>query len=435
MKRALVLSLICVLGLAFTGFAASLTGSWDTDIVFTVAPALTVSSLTSILHVDYAIDDWTFGFNAFIGNPVADFELFDLNFDVAGSLGAFSLYSFLDFDPTIQTPAFTSWENVVRVSIAGVDLYAAFALQDLDLDGVIGSGWAVGGYASAGLVEIWAEADFNISSGLYYIDYYGYWGAIVDWATWYSCVSDAWYSGFWTVTDETCVAGFTNFDIKVKAPFTCLDFIIWANFDCTNGFDYVKFMLNDIDIGGGWFQLDDLDITFTGDTKTVSADLTLTLGSAVCVTPYFDLNQVGLNVIDGITLRALLLSYTYNGVTIKAGELFTSSIYPGNGYYSGFTKSGSLSYYGACAVPYADEFIGLWFDGDSCCGGLTSASVVLFFDGIVSGGTSTSTGIFDFVLLVADVEVGIGSGFSIRGGLELADTGLDNLSVGFSFSF
>ncbi|MCK5245349.1 hypothetical protein KAR02_00510, partial [Candidatus Bipolaricaulota bacterium] len=62
MKRALVFSLICVLGVAFTGFAASLSGSWDTDV--TIDPQQTNFSvaigLTSVLTVAYTIGDWTF---------------------------------------------------------------------------------------------------------------------------------------------------------------------------------------------------------------------------------------------------------------------------------------------------------------------------------------------------------------------------------------
>ena len=58
MKRALVISLICVLGLAFSGLAATLSGSWDTDV--TIDPQQTnfndAISIDSILTVAYSVD-------------------------------------------------------------------------------------------------------------------------------------------------------------------------------------------------------------------------------------------------------------------------------------------------------------------------------------------------------------------------------------------
>lgn len=425
MKRALVISLFCVLALGIGVAAQSFTGSWTTDMVFDPTP-LDITSLTSILYVDYAISGWTFGFNAFVNSA----ELFDLNFDMAGTLGAFSFWSFLDFgNPSVQTPTFNSWENVVSVSIAGVELYGVFVLQEGTA--ALGSGWAVGAHGTAGLVEIWAEADFNLTGRLGTIEYYGFYKAY-DWETYYHCAV-GWDSGAWSIVADTCTPAFSNLDIIIYAPLTCLDFKVSVNFDCTNGFDYVQFDLDDIDLGAGWFQLDDLTIKFTAHSKTVTSDFTLTFGSAVCVTPYFDLIQDGIATIQGIELDALLLSYTYNGVTIKAGEFFPTA----GQYWAGFAKSGSLSYYGgSCIVADANEFVGVYFDGDSCCGGLTSASVVMFFDGIMtSGGTSSSTGIFDFILVVANVEVGIGTGFSIRGGMEVSDDALETLSLGFTFSF
>jgi len=441
MKRALVISLICVFGLGIGAAAQSLTGAWETDIVFTLGgagDAVSVSSLTSVLDVDYALSGWTFGFNAFVNAT----ELFDLNFDLSGVLGAFSLYSFIDFDPAnaggTQTPSFVRWEGLTKVSIAGVELWGGFVLQDTtpgvgqrgDASGM-GAGFTVGGHGSAGDIEIWASVDFNLAmwgaTPMTWIQIYG-WDILHDYATYLDCSDGVWYSGVFNPIGVDCDPDFSNLDIVIMAPFTCLDFIVWVNFDCTYGFDYIQFDLNDIDLGAGWFQLDDLNVKFTTLTKTVSTDFTLTFGSAVCVTPYFDLVQDGLFTITGVELQALLLSYSYNGVTIKAGEIFT--------YYVGFDKLGNLKKagYEDCTVTGADEFIGVWFEGDSCCGGLTSASVVMFFDSNLLA-ASTSTGIFDFVLISADVEVGIGSGFSVKGGLEVSDTGLDNLSIGFSFSF
>jgi len=426
MKRSLVTGLL-VLMFGLSVFAASFSGMWSTDVVFTlgVGDVLTVADFTSILDVDYTVGDWVFGSNMFVDAT----QLFDLNFSINGVLGAFTFASFLDFDPTATE--FSDWESVGTLSFAGVHLYAAFAIQRMATD-VMGTGFAIGGYGNAGDVDIWIEADFNMYGMAGTLHDYG-WGDATDWETYYDCTLavPGWVSGKWGVQTDSCVATFSNLDIIIDAPLACLDLIVYVNFDCTKGFDYITFSLNDIDLGGGWFQLDDLDITFTPTSKTVTVDITPTFGSAVCVTPYFDIVH-DYTTITAIDLDALLLKYVYNGVTIKAGERFPTA---GN-YYVGFTKSGSLTHYANCAVTGANEFVGIWFDGDSCCGGLTGASFVMFFDGVMgTADPSASTGIFDFILLSADVEVGIGSGFSLRAGLEVADTGLSNLSVGFTFSF
>jgi len=431
MKKALVLSLAVVFGLGVASFAQTFDGSWSSDISLGIVvgpPAtLTVDGFTSILDVNYSLSGWVFGFNTFISEA----GLFDLNFDITGSTGAFTFSSFVDFDPTV--PSFTDWENVVQVSIAGVDLFGAFALQQFE-DLSYGSGFAIGGHAVAGAVEVWAQADFNLEGGYdYYVydeGFYG-WEYMTGWDTHYDCSISAWTSGAWYVQTNSCVATWSGVSIWVKAPLACLDMTIHTSFDCT-GWGGVTFYLNNINLGAGWFQLDDLDITFTPTSKTLSSDFTLTFGSAVCVKPYFDLNQVGLNVIEGITLRALTLSYAYNGVTIKAGELFADTLTQSSGlaYYEGFTKSGALSTYSGCVVPTADEFVGIFYSSDACCGGALDASFLTFFDA-----GSQLTGIFDYILMVANVEIGIGSNFSVRTGLEVDPDGINAISLGFTLSW
>jgi hypothetical protein len=426
MKKALVLSLAVVLGLGVASFAQTFDGSWSTDISFTIpGNVLTVDSLTSALEVNYNISGWTFGFNTLVGMA----GLFDLYVDITGSMGAFTFSSFIDFDTA--PAAFVDWENVVQVSIAGVDVYGAFALQMFDdATPAYGSGWAIGGHGVAGMVEVWAQANFNLSGGIthYFVwshpeTFYGF-DYMTDWQTYFDCYSLTWAYGDWAVQTNSCVSTWSAFYFLAKAPLACMDLIINTSFTCA-GWVGITFGLNNIDLGAGWFQLDDLNITFTPTSKTVSTDFTLTFGSWVCVKPYFDLNQVGLNVIEGITLRALTLSFEYNGVTLKAGELFAAT----NQIYTGFTKDGALTDT-QCFVPNADEFVGIFYSSDACCGGALDASFVTFFDA-----GSQLTGIFDYVLMVAKVEVGIGSNFSVRTGMEISPAGIDALSLGFTLSW
>ena len=413
MKRALVLSLVFVLGLGFAAFAGPLTGSWSTDITI-VTPANPVITLTSLLNVDYTVSGWTFGFNT----RVDEGGLKELNFDIAGNLGALGFWSFLDFDPV--TPAFDNWSNAAKVSIAGVDLWALFALEAVGE--VVGTGWSFGGHGTAGDIEVWVGVDFNLDATVGTIQSYG-WDYLMDMETYYSCSSGAWLDGAFDVTLAGCDPAFTNLDIYVEMPFTCLDLLVNVNFDCTNGFDFIQFDLNDIYLGVSWFQLDDLNIRFTVQTKSItSVDFTLLLDSAVCLTPYFDVSMGATDyIVDGIVLRALTLSYSWNGVTFKAGEIFS--------YYAGFTKSGGLSTYAGCVVTNSDEFFGVEIDGDSCCGGLVDASFYTFFD---LGG---STGIFDWLYFVGNASVGLGTNITLDFGLEISPTAFEALKIGFDLTW
>ena len=415
MKRALVFSLLIV-GLSVAAYGGGLvSGTWDFDVTVNTPTTGATFAITSLLYVDYAISGWTFGFNGFVG----DAGLFDLSFDIAGVLGAFSLYSFVDFSAT----AFQNWSSAAMVSIAGVDIWAAFALEPGK------SGGALGGHGVAGDVEIWAEVDFGLSSLMYNWYTYG-WGYVVDFEPYYSCVY-GWTNGAFslatTVTD--CSLAFSNLDIWVEIPFCCLDLLTKINFDCTNGFDYVQFELDDIDLGVSWFQLDDLNIKFTTQTKSItSVDFTLTLGDAVCLTPYFDVAMEGLYIVDGIQLHALLLECEFNGVTFKAGEIFTGS------KYVAFTPTGGLwlasySAYTNCYIAGADEFFGLVIDGDSCCGGLFDAGFYTFFD------MGNSAGIFDWILCTADVSVGIGSNADISFGIDVTPAAITKIELGFEYTF
>jgi len=140
MKRALVLSLIFLLGLGFSTLAASLTGSWDTDVK--ILPQQTnfndALGLKSVLKVDYMVGDWTFGSIT----TLTEDGWTDQDFSVTGVLGAFSLTSklgFIPFNTYVSTspylsypkydaPEFDSWVSTAAVSIAGVSFSAKLSL-------------------------------------------------------------------------------------------------------------------------------------------------------------------------------------------------------------------------------------------------------------------------------------------------------------------
>jgi hypothetical protein len=438
MKKALVLSLL-VLGLGLGVSAQTFSGDWTFDAAAHInAGNIVVTGLATTLDINYSVAGWTFGSGMWV-------DLGGLNhiqFTVDGSLGAFGLHSMALFGANV--PAWYDFENIVSVSIAGIDVYGVFVVSDLaypQTPSTVGTGWAIGGHGVAGSVEVWAELDFNLQlwggswngPRVYYN--YGF-DTLYAWDVYQNCDGSLTYDG-WVVQTTSCAVAFSALNIYVEFPLGCLDFVTNVQFTCA-GFGSITFGLNDVNLGAGWFQLDDLDVKFTAISKTVTTDFTLTFGDAVCLTPKFDLVQDGLFTIDGIELRALLFEYAFGATTIKAGELFTTGVLTsGTGYpaYYGFTLDGNLETTDEdCIVDDADEFIGVWYEGLACCDGPINASFVVFFDGNLLA-ASTSTGLFDFILLTANVEVGIGENFLTRLGMSVSDGDLESIQLGFTFSW
>jgi len=428
MKKALVLAIVCALGLGFAGFAASpLSGSWATDICFEpliAGHSLDVDSFMSVLDLDYTVGGWIFGMTMILDSGGFD----NLYFDATGNLGAFSMSSFLDFDPTALAPKFLSWENAAQVSIAGVQFYGLFAVQNVanEFDVyTIGSGAAFGAIGTAGDLKVGAEIDFNLASELSTMWTYGF-GYLTTWVT-YDC--GAWYKGMLSIVQtETCVC-WTGFDIKAQFPFTCATVLVTANFNPTDGFHSVTFGFDDINIGIPWLLLDDVDITFHIQTKSIALDWQLVY-TGVCFTPYLSVvYDSALDTITGIKFNALTLSYTWNGVTFKAGDIFGDHVW--GGYHYGFSATGDLTSTCIYDTLY-DEFFGVEVDGDSCCGGAFSAGVYNFFrvDAPVAVG-----GIFDWQETLVNLEFGIASNLTIRLSLGVDTADINSLCVGFTFTW
>jgi hypothetical protein len=413
---------VCALGLGVAAFAAPMYGSWDTEICFRVQTtdnAVFIDSFYSEIGIGYLVGGWDFGMYM----ELDETGLTGIYFLADGSLGAFSFYSLLEFDPV--NVAFSEWDNAASISLAGVNLYGLFSLENIGGD--IGSGWGVGGYGSAGDISVHAEALFNLDSPFYppifWIDALGYDGFLSFNTNGYSPYGIS-RGDMIAVVQTSCAVAFSEFNLYARFPFTCLDLLVTLNFTCANGFEIVCFKIDDIELGQ-WFYLDDLDICFTVQTKSVVVDFELVLGDTGCFVPYFRIDQEG-NNINGIIFDAFTIEYSWNGVTFTAGHLFNYDEYIGFSTTGVLRDSGSVVMYGDVAV---DEFFGVTAEGDSCCGGLWSAGVYNFF---LTGG---SPGIFDWVKTTGDLEFGLASNLSITAGVEFSVDGLDEFCVGFEFTW
>jgi hypothetical protein len=164
MKKALVLSLAAVLGLGFASFAQTLSGSWDTSII--IEPATPTIDIESTLIVTYTVSGWSFTSTTSVDGTGWTQQ----DFDVTGSLGAFSIGSSLVFDPVLV--AFDSWEVTGGLSLAGVTFDGTFTLVPNGTQIVIEAS------GSAGSVDVGVEltlgdlvgCDFDFSSVVITVD-------------------------------------------------------------------------------------------------------------------------------------------------------------------------------------------------------------------------------------------------------------------------
>jgi len=431
MKKALVLSLAVVLGLGFASFAQALSGSWNTSIAITTNPVV-ITNLDSVLKVDYTVSGWDFGITA-------DFTSTSFNnlfFTAGGNLGAFSLKSALDFVPV--TAQFKSWLNVGRVSLAGVDAFAAFEVYNFGTNPavLIGTGALLGVQATMGDVKVTAISFFNMANTTYYWWAYGIDYALTKMASQSSC-SGAWSnpsSSFFAVQTAGCTLAWSGATIWVDVPFACVDASLYLTMNCTTGFSGMGVWLTNLESGLSWLNFSEIDIDFTLTSKSVSTYFGLNLGDTACIKPYWSIDLGGGNhfTLDSLTLNALVLSYKFGAVTFKAGEIFDftwASVSNGSVYTYGFSKTGDIT--STCIYNGAyDEFFGIFVDGDACCGGAFKASVVSFFNTALQG-----TSIFDWAEILAQVNIGVGSNTKFGVGGSFTNTGLNTLffSVGFSW--
>jgi hypothetical protein len=312
MKRALVLSLICVLGLGFSSLAASLTGYWDTDV--TIDPQQTnfndAIGLTSELSVTYTVGDWAFTSLTNLDETGWTGQ----EFDVAGVLGAFTLDSTLIFDPA--TPAFTSWETIAGVSIAGVSFSSDFTLDSSGTQIVL-SGSGVAGDVTVGV-------DVTLGSG------------------------------------DGCDFDFNEVVINIGFPFCCADIAAEIAFDCS-GFEYVEFSTGGIAVPNlPWLTIDAV-LHFTMDEKTLTLSPNVDFGDFACIDLDIDIDYTGGDMedlsINSFVISGLSLTCDIGAVTFTGVSSFDGGLGPNEAYWEGYTIETSDD---ACCGPFSFD-LSIWF--------------------------------------------------------------------------
>jgi len=435
MKRVFVLGVL-ILGVGAAAFAGPLSGYTEFCARFDKTDLIVFDT---VVDLDYTLSSFNFGVTAVF--DLASFD--DLFFTAAGTLGTFELRSMLDFEP--QSPTFMAWTGAARITLGGATLFGVFAFDNLAMPPTsnLGVGATLGMYGTAGNVTLTATTVFNMYdfTGLYH--YYGYdWMVTLDALKW----CGEWFvpSGYtYGVVASNCDLAWSGASIYADFPLACLCVTAYGRFSCT-GFGGFGFDISGIETGIPWLTIRAVSIGFNITSKTVSTYWEFAYDDFVCVTPYFSLDGDQWHSpwkVEGITLNALMLAYSDNGVTVKAGEIFDDtwlSWYMNSGVQWGFTLSGELAVHGMID-PYTsddciydsdyDEFFGIWIDGASCCGGAYEIGLISFFD-------TTQTGVlFDWAETVADFEIGIGANMALGFSLSVKAGGLQWFQLCGTFSF
>jgi hypothetical protein len=316
MKKALVLSLVLVLGLGVASFGQTLTGKWDTTI--TIVPTPVSLAIKSTLLVDYTVSGWSFASSSTFTQTGWDAQ----KFTVDGSLGAFVLVSTLTFTP--MTPAFKSWVVTSGVDIVGVSFDAVFTLTP----GV--TKLVLSGAGKAGLVGV--AVDVTLGSGL------------------------------------ACDFDFAGVVATVDFPFNCANIEAVVTFDCL-GFVSATFEATNIAIPTlPWVTLDAL-LTFQTGSKTLVLTPTFDFGPIACFNLYIDQVDTGTGPLE---LGNIIISGIGLDVTIGGVDFLGLSYWGANGDKPGLLHDTpywevyqiSTSEDGCCGGKFGFK-VGVFFDADS----------------------------------------------------------------------
>ena len=317
MKRALVLSLICVVGLAFAGFAQTLTGSWITEVCIdpqtTWAGAL---SLSSELEVTYAIGDW-----AFTSTTVLDGTGWvDQDFGVLGLFGLITVSSSLGFTPVGPPVGFTGWTTTLGLNMAGVAFTGVFSLDSG------GSSLELGMVAGLGS-DVEGSIDITFGDG------------------------------------DGCDFDFVDVTIGLDFLFCdCAPIHAEIYFSCDEGFEYVEFSTTGIALPNlPWISLDAV-LHFELQTKEIT------------LTPVFDLGPI---VCFDIFIEAGAGPATFPPDVLEFWDFTIVGI--GIGCTIGGVDFYALSMFDDSLAPYWEVY-SIDVGADACCGGVFEFGLDLYFD-------------------------------------------------------
>jgi hypothetical protein len=444
-----------VLGLGTLAFAGPLSGAWESEICFGVLSyedeaLFGLTGLTSTLTIDYSVCGWEFESVSGI-----DFDGWTTqSFTAGGALGAFTFDSEVVFDPA--NALFTLWDSSVGVSIAGVNINSRYVLiEDSWSPTGYSSGWEFNISGEAGLCSLGADVYFNIWPLYYTLD-----------PEWEVQTPSELPGTTLLILPGNCFC-FTYVELYTSFPFCCVEEVeMSVAFSALDGFEGVTFLVSGIEMPGlAWITFD-AELTF--DVGDDGKDLTLTpslnLGDSICFDIYADLVWYD-SVITGLNIYGIGLTCDMGqGVTFSSQSVLD---WPNHFYSPSLGKLASSEDYAItwlgfvdaldyaawlCCETYWEKFT-ISSSSDACCGGAFGFDLGVYFgtdfEATIWDGTEVVCEhgwLFDIARIDAEFSIGLGSNFSLTGGLTLQDAvwvkgegceegGLTEICVGFEVTF
>jgi len=414
MKRALVLSLVVVLGLGVGAFA-QLAGSWESTLSFNLGAVSFedyIVDLTSMFKVDYTLAGWTF-------SSESEFDLTGFasqGFAVEGQLGAFTFSSMALFAPSVVTvfkypdvlgtqtssyawcalyvptahasaPMFLSLEADASISIAGVEA-SVFVLMDqsnvpvqyvdyaINMDGTQTDSWVLPSLNNG----IGTKITLSGSIGGMDVTSYTYFNLTEkDTASTY-CPKIG-KAGTYTIGADGCDLAFTEEYVMFQGlTFGCVEIDAALKIFCT-GFDSLKIVANGIDIGG-WATFN-VGIKFGVASKALDLCLTLNSLSFSCIAVEIGFNENGYaEAVAGSALTIQSIQIHGFSLTTEIGAVTFTSATELDVWSKQFSTAAAWKYiYGEGVVGFAIPWAGLNVPGsytpEYCLNGITYPSVTV----------------------------------------------------------
>ena len=367
MKRALAILAVCSL-FGFLAFGqGSLSGEWSLTATFDFGYVGSCTGLTysgidisSTLSLSYTICNWTFtskstfaetGFSAqqFSGSLVVGPYTFSTTMDFIPSLASEYQNHYAVSTPQTNSeccrwwseatkfePAFDKWKVTGSWTFGGVDLEAMFLL-DLNNINPVYKGFFVGTYASLttanwdkDAVQTACATVYNGSGWRFKISgtvngctftSYTYFGLsemdAQDYAEYIASLSGSRVtdyslgkSGHITVANDNCDVGFTEEYLHLQGlSFGCIEYELALKITCTNGFESISFLLDDLPLLCCGVTTD-LLLKFSVADKSVSLLPKFTMDYA-CVD--FDIGvDFSDHTINGFAIYGLSVSYEWS---------------------------------------------------------------------------------------------------------------------------
>jgi len=393
--------------------ADSLSGSWDNEISLDVAGP-SFEALRSVLDLNYS---WS----SLSVTSESELQLFGFlwqEFGVHGGLGAFQVQGTLLFGPT--TGDYLYLQMITTIELAGGDAGVYFAhLSDAVLGGPA-DGFALRIAGFIGDLEIVSTTE--LGAQIRDSDFSGITIVHVVSGLYRTYDTDPLVPGQGFTGQKTTLSGLTfgcAEDIAASVYFTC------------DGFDSLSLDVSGIQTGLPWLSVDAL-LTFELQTKSLVLVPHLSLGQLACLNVYADLvtGDTDNFPIEGITIYGLELNFTLGPVRLRDLSVLDPSRYAITtpAYGSVIESIADAIEQGQEYYPDYWEMLSLDVALGGCCGG--SSHVVL--DSYFSQGSGS---LFDWAMTSIEASLSFSERLVLRGGMEIAATGTNHLSIGLCYAW